>query len=146
MKKFLIGFLMVIVLAFALVAGVFAVNSGQNKANYGSVTGLNSVKQLVVGPYTLTGFEITYNTLTITAAGTYFLLGDAANTYTAWAKTVTLTAKSLQDTDGYFKLGDLGMSTNGSGYGIVNGISFLYGVLMTSGPLGVTLSGVAEGK
>ena len=131
MKKYLIA-----ILAMLLTVAVFSANSGQGTTRIGSVNAAAPKIQLAVGPFTVVGLQMLYNSMTFTPATSYtYFLEDAANTYTATAAKVTLTALPLGmvDAANYLTLGTSGLSSNGASVGVWYGVTFTSGVVLDGG-------------
>ena len=142
MKKFLI---VAIMLVFASM--VFAGAAGQS--NFGAVNATTPKVLLMAGAYTISDIQITYNSMTYTSNDRFYV-EDAANTYTAAAQTITLTAKSLIGETGNFKFGTTGLASNASGVGVIYGVKFTKGVVLDggtdAGTGSVTITASVNGK
>jgi hypothetical protein len=134
MKKSLITILIVFVMLAAF--QFTSVMATGERMTHVKTTNAATPKILVkTGAFTVTGMQVLYNSLTTTGqtGGTLHRLGlyDCSNTYTATAWKVTITVTSpLVSNDNYIKLGDWYMSQNGSGYGIISGVTFTAGVVL----------------
>jgi hypothetical protein len=139
MKKIFLLMLALVISVSALIA-----NSGQNQSNVATTNAASPKVLAVVGAYTAAGITFVYNSVT-TASNAPIYLEDAANTYTATAATVTITASTIaQPGNGYVPLGAVMSSLNGSGYAYISGIKFKNGVVVDGN--GLTITAVVVGK
>jgi hypothetical protein len=121
--------------------------AGERMTHVKSVNGATPKIMVKTGAFTVTGVQQTYTSMTNTGSAadtTIYTIGlyDCGNTYTATAWKVTLTVKGASQSNWFTQLGSGYLSTNGSNYGVISGVSFTAGVVMDGSVNGVEGGGV----
>lgn len=156
MRKF-ISLVFVLMLVFFLAAPAFALND--HKTAIGSVNAATPNVLLLSGNYTVVGVQVLYNSISGTASAALnkrFYLCDATSATVVAAGTVpakvTLVAVAVSDAGpgkSYYTLGAMGSAPNGA-VGLLMGVPFTYGVVLSGGTDGdgtssVTITAAAIG-